>query len=126
MSFKTVLEDVVTKFKTVLVAVTGIAKAEEPVVDALFPGVAVLFNSTVTVVGAVEAAATAAGAQTGTGVQKAAIAAPAVTALVNAYLTSNSIETTATAAQVSSITSAVVAFLNALPTTGPVATPGGG
>ena len=106
MSFTSILSDVGNGLKKFFgIAVTE-ATAIEPFVDALFPGVATLYNTVLTEVGKAETAAIAAGSQNGTGVQKLALVVQAVTAQFPQY----------TPATVTTIVNGVVAGLNAIPT----------
>lgn len=113
-SFTSILSDIGKGLKKFFTVAVGVAVAAEPIVDILFPGVAVLYNSTVTAVGNAENAAIAAGNQTGTGAQKLAFVVAAIEKDFNAYALANGLpaQTTAT---VEAYVNAVVASLNAIP-----------
>jgi hypothetical protein len=111
MSVTTILSDVVRGFEKVFAVGTKVAIAEEPLIDDLFPGIAIIFNSIATEAGVVEAASAAAGAQSGTGTQKAATVLTNVTPSVIATAQANGMATP-TAAELEIASSAVVTFLN--------------
>ena len=73
MSFTSVLGKVGTIFKDFFTIALPVAKAAEPYIDVAFPGMATLYNLTVTLVTNAEGAAAAAGAQSGSGAQKLAL-----------------------------------------------------
>jgi hypothetical protein len=91
MSFISILDDVGSALKKVFTVGETVAKDVEPIVDIAFPGIATLYNVTVTAVANAEAAAIAAGAQSGTGPQKLAMVVAAIEASVNAYVTANNL-----------------------------------
>jgi hypothetical protein len=104
-SFKSILSDIGTGLKKFFgIAVTE-AEAAEPFVDQLLPGIAPLYNTVVAEVAKAEAAAIAAGAQSGTGAQKLALVVQAVAAQFPQY----------TPTQLTTVINGVVAGLNALP-----------
>ena len=104
-SFNSILSDIGNGLKKFFTGAVAVATAAEPFVDTLFPGVAPLYNAVLTEVGKAEAAAVAAGAQTGTGAQKLALVVQAVAAQFPQY----------TPAQLTTIINGVVAGLNAIP-----------
>jgi len=87
-SFKTILEDVGKGLKVFFTDATKVAQAAEPIVDIALPGIAGLYNATVNEVVNAEAAAIAAGQQTGTGAQKLAAVVAAIEPTFNAYAVS--------------------------------------
>lgn len=116
-SFTSILSDIGNVLKKVFSVATTVATAAEPFVDlatAGMPGVPALYNTTVSAAIAAEAAATAAGAQNGTGAQKLALVVASVTSSFNAYATANGL-TTPTQATIEAYVNAVVASLNAIP-----------
>lgn len=115
MSFTSVLDDIGHGLKVFFTDATKVAVAAEPIVAVLFPGASTLFNSITTAAGLAEGAAAAAGAQTGTGVQKLAAVTTAVEGALQQYLTTNNIKTPLTLTETEAIINAGVAFLNALP-----------
>ena len=72
-SFTSILTGVAHGFKKFFGGAVKVAQAAEPFVDIAFPGIAMLYNTTVNEVAKAEAAAIAAGSQTGTGAQKLAM-----------------------------------------------------
>lgn len=113
-SFKTILSDIGNGLKKFFNVADGIAKAAEPIVDVAFPGIAILYNTTVTEVGNAEAAAIAAGAQSGSGAQKLAAVVAAVTPYFTQYSSQNGLPAP-TSAVITNYVNAVVASLNAIP-----------
>lgn len=113
-SFKTILDDIGLGLKKAFTIGTEVAKASEPFVDIAFPGVATLYNSTLTAVGNAETAAITAGAQNGTGAQKLAAVVTAITPIYTAYATSQGLPVP-TLATITNYVSAVVATVNAIP-----------
>lgn len=89
MTFKSILSDVGNVFKKLITGpvteLTNLAKTEEPVVDATFPGIATPYNTTVSAAVTAETIFAAAGAQTGTGAQKLAYVVSAVEDDFNAW-----------------------------------------
>lgn len=121
MSFISVLGDIGKGLKVFFTGSIKVAEFAEPFVDVIFPGVASLYNTTVTAVAHAETAAIAAGAQNGSGAQKLAFVVSSIEADFTAYATANGLPTP-TAAVIETYVNAVVASLNAIPST-PVATP---
>lgn len=101
-------QDFTKIFKQVVIG----AQVAEPIVDTLMPGWAGLYNTTVQLAVNVEATATAAGAQNGTGAQKLASVTSALQPLATAYLTSIGVSSPTTA-QIQAYINSVVAGLNA-------------
>jgi hypothetical protein len=116
-SFKSILSDIGSGLKKFFTGAVEVAKDAEPFVDTLFPGVAALYNTTVTAVGTVEAASIAAGAQSGTGAQKLAAVTSTIEADFNAYWTAIGNKETAPQTVIEQWVNAVVASLNAIPST---------
>lgn len=112
-SFSTILSDIGHGLKLFFTGAVTVAKAAEPVVDILFPGVSVLYNTTVNAVAAAESAAIAAGSQNGTGVQKLAMVVASVENDFAAYAKANNITYDTT--HITAWVNAVVASLNAIP-----------
>jgi hypothetical protein len=113
-SFKTILSDIGSGLKKFFSMADGVAKAAEPIVDVAFPGIASLYNTTVTEVGNAETAAIAAGAQSGSGAQKLAAVVAAVTPYFTQYASQNGLPAP-TSAVITNYVNAVVASLNAIP-----------
>lgn len=105
-SFKSVLSDIGNALKKFFTVADNVANAAEPFVDQLFPGIAPLYNLVLAEVGKAEAAAIAAGSQSGSGAQKLALVVQAVLAQFPEYTTQ----------QLMAVINGVVAGLNALPT----------
>lgn len=116
MSFTSILSEIGTGLKKFFAAGVTAATAAEPLVDSLFPGVATLFNSVVTEVGNAEAAAIAAGAQSGTGAQKLAAVVQASEQAFVAWAEKNSYATPSQT-EIQDAVNAVVAFVNSLSAT---------
>lgn len=115
-SFKSILSDIGNKLKEFFTKALPVAEAAEPIVDVAFPGVAALYNSTVAEVSAAETAAIAAGAQSGTGAQKLAAVVAAITPTFAQYAAQNGLPAP-TQAVITNYVNAVVASLNAIPST---------
>jgi len=113
-SFKSILSDIGRGLKKFFSLADDIAKDVEPIVDAVFPGIAGLYNATVTEVGNAETAAIAAGAQSGTGAQKLAAVVAAITPTFTQYAAQNGLPAPTTAV-ITNYVNAVVASLNAIP-----------
>ena len=92
-----------------------VAQAAEPFVDIAFPGIAMLYNTTVNEVAKAEAAAIAAGAQSGSGEQKLAMVVAAIEPAFTEYATQTGIPSTQRAQVIENWVNAVVASLNAIP-----------
>lgn len=101
-----------TKFQPIAKDVIEGAEAAEPVVNALLPGWSALYDTTVQMVANAEAAATAAGAQNGSGLQKLASVTAALQPLATAYLKSIGVSAPTTA-QIQTYINSVVSSLNA-------------
>ena len=112
-SFESVLSHIGHDLQVFFTGATAVAKAAEPFVDILFPGIGALYNTTVTAVAQAETAAIAAGVQSGTGAQKLAFVAAAIDADFKAYAAANGITYSSTV--VENYINATVATLNALP-----------
>ena len=113
-SFTSILSDIGNSLKKFFTGATAVAEAAAPIIDIAFPGIAGLYNSTVTAVVNAETAAIAAGQQNGTGPQKLAAVVAAVTPAFHSYATANGL-VTPTSATVEAYVNAVVAGLNAIP-----------
>ncbi len=113
VTFATVLSDIGKGLKKFFTVATEAAEVSEPFVDVLFPGVSTLYNATVTAVANAEAAAVAAGSQSGTGAQKLALVVKAIDADFQAYAKAQGIKYDSTV--VTNWVNFVVAGLNALP-----------
>ena len=108
-SFKSILSDIGHGLQKFFGEAVTVGIAAEPFVDALFPGIGVLYNSVLAEVAKAESAAVAAGQQSGTGAQKLALVIQAVAAQFPQY----------TPAQLTTIINGVVAGLNAIPANAP-------
>lgn len=115
MSLKSILSDIGNGLKTFFTDADKVATAAEPFVDIAFPGVAALYNTTVTAVGNAETAAIAAGAQSGSGAQKLAAVVASIESDFNAYWKSIGNTTSAPQSTIENYVNAVVASLNAIP-----------
>lgn len=113
-NFKTILSDIGNGLKKFFSAADKVAAVVEPIVDVAFPGIASLYNSTVTEVGNAETAAIAAGAQSGSGAQKLAAVVAAITPTFAQYAQANGLPAP-TSAVIANYVNAVVASLNAIP-----------
>jgi hypothetical protein len=113
-SFKSILTDIGNGLKKFFSEADKIAAAVEPIVDVAFPGIASLYNATVTEVGNAETAAIAASAQTGSGAQKLAAVIAAITPTFTEYAQTNGLPAP-TNAVITNYVNAVVASLNAIP-----------
>jgi hypothetical protein len=111
-SLNTILSDIGNGLKKFFgVAVTA-ARAAEPIVDIVFPGVAALYNATAEEAAKVEAAAIAAGQQSGTGPQKLALVVQAIEGEFAQF--ANTYGIAADVQAIEAYVNAVVASLNAL------------
>lgn len=117
--FKSALDDIGSFFKKVFVPVNKVIVAADtaviqtaPLVN-LIPGFGAMIESGAQVIAQVEAAAASAGAQTGTGETKLAIAIPTITPIVVNYLEANGLSAKS-ASSIAIITSALVTILNEL------------
>ena len=115
-SFTSILSDIGKGLKKIFTIGVDAAVVAEPFVDAIFPGFSGLYNSTVAAVANAEANAIAAGAQNGTGAQKLAFVVSAIETDFNAYTKSAGLPT-ASAQVIEGYVNAVVASLNAIPST---------
>lgn len=111
----TILSDVGTALKKFFGVALTVAQAAEPVIDIAFPGIATLYNLTVAEVVKAEAAAVAAGAQTGTGTQKLTLVVAAIEPVFAQYAATTGIPSAQQATAIQSWVNAVVASLNAIP-----------
>jgi hypothetical protein len=114
-SFKSILSDIGHGLKVFFEKVIPGAVAAEPLVDAIFPGIGMLFNTVVNEVASVEGISVAAGAQSGTGTQKLALVLgnPNVQSAITAIETNLGVSINQT--QQTSIINAIVALLNSIP-----------
>jgi hypothetical protein len=112
--FLTILQDIGKGFAKVFDVTVEAAQVAEPIVDVLLPGFATVFNGVVAEAAQVEALASAAGKQNGTGAQKLALVVGAVTPSILSYAKAQGL-TTPTAEQITAFVNAAVAALNALP-----------
>jgi hypothetical protein len=113
-SFTSILSDIGNALKKVFGIGIKVAEVAEPIIDIAFPGIAALYNLTVTAAANAETNAIAAGAQAGTGPQKLATVIAAITSDFEAYATAAGIPFTQ--ATITAWVNAVVATLNAIPT----------
>lgn len=93
-------------------AVEGVAV---PFIDTLFPATAPLINGIMTEVGKVEAMATSAEMQSGTGAQKLALVLQTADGIFKDYETTHGVTVDSTKREL--IVNSIVAILNALPAT---------
>jgi hypothetical protein len=114
-SFTSILKDIGTGLKKFFTAAIDVAEVAEPFVDTVFPGVATLFNTTLSAVASAEAASIAAGAQSTSSSQKLALVVSSIESSFNAYLVSIGAKTPATTSQIETYVNGVVASLNAIP-----------
>jgi hypothetical protein len=115
-SFTSILSDVGSGLKKFFSVVIGAAEVAEPFIDVLFPGFAVLYNTTVAAAANAEANAIAAGAQNGTGAQKLAFVVSAIEKDFNSYTSANGLVAPSQAV-IEAYVNAVVASINAIPAT---------
>jgi hypothetical protein len=113
-NFKSILSDIGNGLKKFFDKALPVAEAAEPIVDAAFPGIAALYNSTVAEVSSAETAAIAASAQSGSGAQKLAAVVAAITPTFEQYASENGLPAP-TEAVITNYVNAVVASLNAIP-----------
>lgn len=114
-SFSSILSAIGHGLKVFFSGAVKVAVAAEPIVDIAFPGIAVLYNTTVAEVAKAEAAAIAAGQQNGTGQQKLALVIAAITPVFEDYAKQTGIPTANQAQTIEQWVNAVVASLNAIP-----------
>src|SRR4029077_20025560 len=100
-------------FKDIFKVALPVAQAAEPFIDVALPGIGGLYNATVNAVVSAEVAATAAGAQNGSGAQKLAFVAQAIEPIAVQYFASQHI--VVNQAQIEAWVNAVVATLNSIP-----------
>ena len=112
-SFESVLSAIGNTLKKFFTEAVVVAKSAEPFIDVCFPGIGILYNTTVNAVAQAETAAIAAGSQSGTGVQKLAYVVAAIDTDFKAYATAQGIKYDDTT--VTNWVNAVVATLNGLP-----------
>jgi hypothetical protein len=115
-SLGTILSDIGKGLAKFIGVAEKVAVIAEPFVDVAFPGIAPLYNLTVSSVGTAETSAIAAGAQSGTGPQKLALVVADIEASFNQYWTALGYTTPAPVATIENYVNAVVATLNAIPT----------
>ena len=104
-SFTSILSDIGNGLKRFFGGAITVATEAEPFVDALAPGIGILYNAVLAEVTKAEAVAIAAGQQNGTGAQKLALVVQAVAAQFPQY----------TPTQLTAVINGVVAGLNAIP-----------
>jgi hypothetical protein len=114
-SFTSILSAVGRGLKVFFTGAVKVAVAAEPIVDFVFPGIAALYNATVNEVAKAEAAAIAAGLQTGTGAQKLAMVISAIEPAFAEYAAATGIPSAQQAQTIENWVNAVVASLNAIP-----------
>jgi len=114
-SFKSILSTVGHGFAKFFGVALKVAVAAEPFVDIAFPGIALLYNTTVNEVAKAEAAAIAAGAQSGTGAQKLAMVIASIEPAFEEYAKATGIPDAQKAQTIENWVNAVVASLNAIP-----------
>lgn len=115
-SFTSILSDIGKGLKVFFTGAVTVAQAAEPIVDIAFPGIAPLYNLTVSEVAKAETAAIAAGTQNGTGPQKLALVVAAIESEFNSYAAKNNLAAPS-AATIENWVNAVVATLNVIPAT---------
>lgn len=112
-SFKSILSGIGHVLVKVFTGAVTVAKAAEPFVDLAFPGIGVLYNSTVNAVAQAETASIAAGSQSGSGPQKLAWVIASIEADYATFAKANNISYDPS--KLEAWVSAVVASLNAIP-----------
>lgn len=110
----TILQKIGEGVKKFFEIILPIAKAAEPGIDLMLPGIANLYNTTVALVSNAEMTATAAGKQAKSGPQKLALVVGALEPIATAYFQQNGITVNKTV--IENWVNAVVASLNAIPT----------
>lgn len=113
-NFKTILSDIGNGLKKFFGVAVVAAQVATPLVDAAFPGIAPLYTATVAAAAQAEAAAVAAGQQSGTGPQKLAMVVSAIEKQFNDFAAANGISNVQTST-IENWVNAVVASLNAIP-----------
>ena len=114
-SFKSILSDIGNGLKKFFGVAVTVAQDAEPIIDIAFPGIASLYNLTVSEVAKAEAAAVAAGQQNGTGAQKLALVIQAITPVFQQYAAQSGIPSAQQTTTITTWVNAVVATLNAIP-----------
>src|ERR1700735_3154606 len=115
-SFTSILSDIGSGLKKFFSVVVGAAAVADPIVDTISPGLAALYNTTVTAVANAEAAAIAAGQQNGTGPQKLALVVSSIESAFNTYASANGLAAPSVSV-IENYVNAVVASINAIPAT---------
>lgn len=113
-SFVSILSNIGKGLKKVFGVAVEAAQVAEPVVDIIFPGYAIIYNSAVAAAVKAEAVAITAGQQEGTGAQKFAIALQEVEPIFTQWYQSQYGQTPALNT-IETWLNAVVATLNAIP-----------
>lgn len=113
-SFKSILSDVGNGLKKFFGIAVGVAQLATPFVDVAFPGIGGLYTATVAAAAQAEAAAIAAGQQSGTGPQKLAMVVATIEKQFNDFAAANGIAEV-TVSMIEKWVNAVVASLNAIP-----------
>jgi len=114
-SFSSILSGIGNGLKKFFGVALTVAQAAEPIVDVALPGIATLYNLTVNEVVKAEAAAIAAGQQSGTGAQKLALVLQAITPAFQEYAAATGVPSASEAATITNWINGVVATLNAIP-----------
>ena len=112
-SFTSILSGIGKALSKVFGIGIKVAQVAEPIIDIAFPGIAALYNLTVTAAANAETNAIAAGQQSGTGAQKLAVVIAAITNDFEAYASAAGIPYTQ--ATITAWVNAVIATLNAIP-----------
>ena len=113
MSIKSILSEVGHGLEVFFTDATKVAQLAEPIVDIALPGIASLYNLTVTAAVNAENAAIAAGKQSGTGTQKLALVTASIYNDFAAYAKAAGISYNQTT--ITNWINAVVATLNSIP-----------
>jgi hypothetical protein len=113
-SFKSILEDIGHGLATFFKDAVPAAEVAEPVIDLLFPGLALIYNSAVAAAVKAEAVAISASQQNGTGAQKFSLALSEVEPIFTQWYQSQ-YGSTPTLTTIENWLNAVVATLNAIP-----------
>jgi hypothetical protein len=125
MSAKSILTEIGHGLEVFFGDAVKVAVLAEPIVDIALPGIATLYNASLSEIVAAENAAIAAGKQNGTGAQKLALvlASPAFQTAVTAFEQTAGITLSPTAQTI--WINAIVAMLNAIPPSGSAASGSG-
>lgn len=110
--FVSILTDIKVGFEKFFGIAIQAAQDAEPLIDAVFPGAASLYNATVAECAKAEAAAIVADKQSGSGVQKLASVVQAIAPSALAFAQSNGLSAPTTA-QIETYVNGTVATLNA-------------